>query len=252
MVERTADGKIRTTEWEDIQYKHGNKVGQYVDREVEIIAQRLAAQQQNVFLKVYNAEEEKLADKIERKGIAESKLTEENLGAEVSDELDDEDLAMLRRKRLDALKKEANESTNGSLRHVSGKDYVTEITEASRGKHWVIALMIKQGQADSDKLVRIMAQAALRNRTAKFVSVFSNEAVANFPEKHLPCTLLYFDGSLVEQLTSIDAWKRDDEVSLESVEKNLHVRGVISRDEYDEEESVEVSHKTVLRDTLLL
>eukprot|EP00757_Euglenozoa_sp_SAG-D1_P001970 gene1970-1992_t len=26
---RTSDGKIRTTEWEDIQYKHGNRIGKY-------------------------------------------------------------------------------------------------------------------------------------------------------------------------------------------------------------------------------
>ena len=126
MVERSADGRIRTTEWEDIQYKHGNKVGKYQTLEAEIIAQKLMDSHPNVLLKAYDPIAEKVEDKAARGGF------DVDHGGNIDDVSSDDDdaLAVLRKRRLQEMKTQAAKS-HGALRHIAGSEYVAEITEGS-------------------------------------------------------------------------------------------------------------------------
>eukprot|EP00758_Cryptobia_borreli_P015977 Tbor_TRINITY_DN6068_c2_g1::TRINITY_DN6068_c2_g1_i1::g.10712::m.10712 len=252
MVERTADGRIRTSEWEDIQYKHGNRVGKYRDNEMQLLAQRISDANPNVELKPYDPNEEKVRDKAERGGFdvdprnAEAVLeARDEDGSDAEDAIDammddDEALAAFRRKRTAELKRMQATHVYGVVKHIPGGDYVSEITQAS-ANCWVVAVMMKLGNADCDLLLTIMRQAASRNRDVKFVSLVALEAIPNFPEKHLPCVLLYHKGEMIQQTTTNTPWsenpdKEKSPITLTSVEKALQRHGVICREEYEPEE----------------
>ncbi|RNF19698.1 uncharacterized protein Tco025E_04000 [Trypanosoma conorhini] len=246
MAERTADQRIRTTEWEDIQYRHGNRVGKYATNELEILAQKIADKNVDTCLKAYDPNEERVRDKMERGGYdAELQLdvpnTEGNEAVDtiIDDDDDDEALLAFRRKRLAELQKEQEAQRFGVLRHVSGSDYMAEVTEASAA-HWVVALLIKPGHSDCETLLSVMRVVAQRRRSVKFLSMISTEAIKNFPERHLPCVLLYNKKRLQQQLTELTPWRAKNKLlSVDSVERALHRYGVLAGEEFDAEEEEE-------------
>lgn len=235
-MERTADQRIRTTEWEDIQYKHGNRVGKYATDELAILAQKIADENVNTCLRVYDPNEERVRDKMERGGY-ETEPREGAAGLDdvvaTNDDDDDEALAAFRRKRIAELQRQQEAQRFGVLRHIPGTDYTEEVTEAS-ATHWVVALLIRPGHDDCESLLFVMRVAAQRHRDVKFVSMNSGETIKNFPERYLPCVLLYKDKKLQQQLTELAPWKsRDKQISLESIERVLQHYGVINREEID-------------------
>ncbi|ESL10184.1 hypothetical protein TRSC58_02087 [Trypanosoma rangeli SC58] len=240
MAERTADRRIRTTEWEDIQYRHGNKVGKYATNELEVLAQKIADENVNACLKAYDPNEERVRDKLERGGYdTELQLGESNTEDNIADDIvddDDEALLALRRKRMAELRKEQEAQRFGVLRHVPGSDYMAEVTEASAA-HWVVVLLIKPGNGDCEALLSVMRVLAQRYRSVKFISMISTEAIKNFPERHLPCVLLYNEKKLQQQLTELTPWRaKDRQISVGSVERVLHRHGVLTSEEFDAEE----------------
>ncbi|MDP2060264.1 MAG: hypothetical protein Q8J97_11025, partial [Flavobacteriaceae bacterium] len=252
MVERSADERIRTTEWEDIQYKHGNKVGKYIDGEFQIIAQRIADANPNLQLRAYDAQEERVRDKLARGGYdVEEGTTIEDLAEAAVDPsgrandddgtglIDDDDdaLAAFRRKRMAEMQKAQEGNVFGIVRRISGTDYVREITEASDHSR-VVALMLKDGHADCDALLVILRQVASRHRDVKFVCLIATEAIPKFPDKQLPCVLLYHKRELVEQLTTLEPWGGKN-LSLHEVEKRLSRSGFVVLEEDDGEDEAD-------------
>jgi hypothetical protein len=239
MVERTADGRIRTTEWEDIQYKHGNKVGQYETREMEILAQRIVASNPNLQLQAYDPVAEKVQDKRDRGGYDGPDPTDpDSAGAgEACDDDDDDVLAAYRQRRLAELQRQEQTHVFGAVKAISGSDYVREITEAS-SSCWVVGVMMADGHADCDLLLNVLAKVAQRNRDVKFVSLVAKQAVPNFPDKHLPCVLLYHKGDMKAQLTGPEHWMegKNKNITVSSVERKLQGHRVIAREEYGEED----------------
>lgn len=261
MVERRADERIRTSEWEDIQYKHGNKVGKYATNEMQLLAQRLADANPNIQLRAYDPSEEKVRDKVERGGydMDDERAQAMLEGVEDSDEdmMDEDDaLAVFRQRRKDELLKQQETHPFGTIKHIPGAEYVSEITKASTNC-WVVAIMMKLGHRDCDVLLDIMRHAASRNRDVKFVSLVASEASANFPDKHLPCVLLYKDETMMAQFTGLQPWSvnpaaEKSVLELASVERMLQRNGVIFKEEYEDEEDdddgiVPRSGKTMLR-----
>jgi hypothetical protein len=241
MVERTADGKLRTTEWEDIQYKHGNRVGQYRDKEMVIIAQKLLEGHQDEALRAYDPVAEKVHDKEARGGYevgpdaAGAERDEADAGSEKDDD-DDEDefLAQYRARRREALEKQVTANKFGRLRKIAGSNYVAEITEASSNKVWVIAALIVEGEEGCDSLLRLFEQVSQRHPAIKFVYLPAAEAIAKFPPKHAPCVLLYYDGRMVHQLTGCDAWGGAKRMSVETVCSTLADYGALPKERDDE------------------
>nr|CCC95090.1 conserved hypothetical protein [Trypanosoma congolense IL3000] len=227
MVERTADQRICTTEWEEVQYKFGNRVGKYATNEMELLAQKIADNNVNAPLKAYDPHEEKVMDKMERGGYD---VSQGDMGSTVDDVLpddDDEALAIFRSKRLAELQRQQEAERFGTLRHVAGVDYVTEVTEAS-STHWVVAVLMKPGNSNCEALLSVMRVVAQRRRDVKFLSMISTEAIKNFPDRHLPCVLLYRQKKLESQLTELAPWKsKGNQLSVESVERVLCRYGVI-------------------------
>lgn len=245
MVERRADERIRTSEWEDIQYKHGNKVGKYQTNEMQLLAQRLADANPNIQLRAYDPTEERVRDKVERNGfdMEDEKAQAMLEGVVDSDEdmMDEDDaLAVFRQRRKDELLARKETHPFGTVKHIPGAEYVGEITRAS-SNCWVVAIMMKLGHVDCDVLLNMMRQAASRNRDVKFVSLIAAEASPNFPDKHLPCVLLYKDETMMCQFTGLQPWSvnpasEKSPVELASVERLLQRNGAIYKEEYDDED----------------
>lgn len=236
MVERTADDRIRTTEWEDIQYKHGNCVGQYRDREVEILAQKVADNHQDALHRVYDSTLEKVQDKEARNGYDGNVEEEFDEAGERNDEQedaadsdDDEYLAEIRRRRVLEMQKKAASDNFGALVPISGCDYVAEITEGS-AKNWVVGLLTELGHEGCEALATLLAAIAPKYRDVKFVSVPVSEALPKFPVKQLPCVVFYHKGVMVHQLTTTEPWggKR---MNTGSVERTLGEYSVIPKED---------------------
>ncbi|KAK7195776.1 phosducin [Novymonas esmeraldas] len=232
-MERTADQRIRTTEWEDVQYRYGNRVGKYETHELEILAQKIADKHQNTCLTAYDPHTERVADKLERGGYECAEGREADGTAAIVDSDDEDDaLSVLRRRRLAELQRQSAMERFGVLRHIPGSDYVAEVTEAS-ATCWVVGVLVKPGNSDCEALLTVLRTVAQRRRTVKFVSMISTEAIPNFPDRHLPCVLLYRDKELRRQVTGLAEWQNQRQLDVSTAERVLLRHGVLPRTDDD-------------------
>lgn len=242
MAERTADNRIRTTEWEEIQYKHGNKVGQYERREMEIVAQKLADRHIDAPLESHDNIREAMRDRqlrghedAEDLYDEDKQMAEEILGGE-----DDEDEIIMRhrRARMKALEEAQSQNRFGRIRAIKGHNYISEITEASANA-FVVAALVEDNNEGCLDLLQVLESVAAKYPHIKFVCCKSTEAIPNFPQKHLPCVVVYSGGALQHQVTSMDPWCRTGtkKPSVESIEHALRKMEVLPPLEQDDEET---------------
>lgn len=263
-MQRTADNPrhLHTTEWEDIQYQFGNRVGKYETHEEEILWRKASKDPavSNRNLAIYDpkkekseyfrycmdegsssADEETSSDEEETKGEVESVLDQKDTKKVTTDITEEEDessvLEKIRKKRLDELKKGLLETAvnAGCLRSVSGSAYVKEVTEESV-RFWVVAILVQPGESNCEALLSAMRTVAQRQRAVKFVSMVYTEVVGpTFPVQHLPCVLLYRHGKMQQQLTGPDHWKVRREMNCDQIEKTLRFFGVLSSEDDESE-----------------
>lgn len=234
-MQREADNPIRTTEWEDIQYEFGNRVGKYETHEAEILQQKAAKSQLNKNLVAYDPEKEKQKDREERTVDKSESVGGSHEEAPDSDD-DDFFLAKMRQQRLDELKKRMQDERFGVLRSIPGSEYVKEITEDS-ARCWVVAILVQPGHSDCEALLTVMRTVAQRQKSIKFVSMLYTEAIdKSFPQTLLPCVLLYHEKKLQQQLTGAEHWRKRREVSVRYTEHVLKRFGVPVTVESSEEE----------------
>lgn len=233
-MQRTADNPIQTTDWEDVQYQFGNRVGKYETHEAEILMQKEAQLHLNNGLESYNPEKEKEKEKAGRQ--AEEEEPTEGKGEDDSDEELD-DLEKLRQKRMLELKQKMADDRFGVLKAIPGKDYVKEVTVGSE-KNWVVALLVQPGHSDCEALLTAMRTVALKHRFVKFVSMIYTEAVdMSFPLTHLPCVVMYHEGKLQHQLTGGEPWKERRDISVAHVERVLLQKHVLPPQSSDDDDS---------------
>lgn len=244
-MQRTADNPnhLHTTEWEDIQYQFGNRVGKYETHEEEILMRKAeqTAPELNKHLEAYDPEEEKRKDQEERAKDPEGTLDRDGSGDNGAPPIDSDDeedyLEKLRRKRREELQKQLADNRFGVLRSIPGSAYVKEVTEDS-ANCWVVALLIQPGQSDCEALRTAMSNVAQRFKFVKFVSMLFTDALGNaFPVHHLPCVLLYRHMKLQHQLTGPETWKDRREVNVAQVERVLRQYGVLPAEESEEDSS---------------
>ncbi|EPY34724.1 hypothetical protein STCU_01378 [Strigomonas culicis] len=80
--------------------------------------------------------------------------------------------------------------------------------------------------------MRVEAQ---RHRDIKFVSMISTEAIPNFPDRHLPCVLLYRNKEMKGQLTTLDPWKNGRSIDINTVESVLKRNGILPNEECEDD-----------------
>jgi len=113
----------------------------------------------------------------------------------------------------------------GDVLCITRSDWNREVTEASKDGLWVIVNLTRSSSCLSDRhdelcdrVQEIVVELAERYEHIKFVSIPSNSAIENWPEKNLPTLFCYCFGKLQHQLVGI----RTD-----SVEMRLATLGVL-------------------------
>jgi hypothetical protein len=191
---------IETTEWADVQYKFGNKVGPYADAAKE----QAIFEQRQIKPHLESAQNEILADyqnELNRRKEHEDDLREQ------SDEEDDEEaeLQRLRQQRMQQLQQKSTVPQFGALRSITKDDYVKQVNEAGKGV-WVVLVMYKQGHSDSEKLLTVIKEIAPIHIEVKFLQALASDISPTIPEKQLPISLLYKDGTMAKQVTGLNEW----------------------------------------------
>lgn len=119
------------------------------------------------------------------------------------DELEDsEDEAVLleyRNKRIAELKALSERSKFGTVREISGQDYVDEVNKAGEGIYVVVHLY-KQGIPLCALINQFMVNLATRFPETKFIKSIATTCIPNFPEKNLPSVFIYYEGQLQKQI----------------------------------------------------
>lgn len=119
------------------------------------------------------------------------------------DELEDsEDEAILleyRNKRIAELKALAEKRKFGTVREISGQDYVDEVNKAGEGIYVVLHLY-KQGIQLCALINQFMTTLATRFPETKFIKSIASTCIPNFPEKNLPSIFIYYEGQLTKQI----------------------------------------------------
>lgn len=109
-----------------------------------------------------------------------------------------------RKKRIAEIKSLAEKSKFGTVREISGQDYIDEVNKAGEGI-WVILHLYKQGIPLCALINQFMITLANRFQSVKFLKSIASTCIPNFPEKNLPSIFIYYEGQIRKQIIgSID------------------------------------------------
>ncbi|XP_044736130.1 viral IAP-associated factor homolog [Chrysoperla carnea] len=168
-----------------------------------------------------------LEETIEQKTKDDKKLSE--LDLDELDELEDsEDEAVIqewRRKRIAEIKEFTSKAKFGTVREISGQDYVSEVNKAGEGI-WVILHLYKQGIPFCALLNQHFQELAMKYPTVKFLKAISTTCIPNFPDKNLPTIFVYYEGDMKKQFIG-PVELRGPKISCDELEYLLGKTGAI-------------------------
>eukprot|EP00943_MAST-04B_sp_MAST-4B-sp1_P004150 g4150.t1 len=181
-----------TTEWEDILIKKG-----IIEEKEE---NRLLREEKELQKLVEEAVEE--FDPLENQSL--KKL--DKLANESEEYSDDRIIEEYRKKRIEALKqkKQAARFGNG-VKHIKKSDFVREVTDASQ-KNWVVLLLFKDPHDECAVLGNCMEVLSKKFSNVSFLRIVSTECVENFPDKNLPCLIMYHKGEMQHQTVGLSSF----------------------------------------------
>ena len=190
MTERAANGRIHTTEWEDVQYQFGNKVGQYICKEADILQQRKNDEKPDDYA-TFQPFLEKIQDTFS-----------------VASGSDDDELAMLRKERLQTLR--SSQKPRKNIIETSYEKYIENVTERSL-KQGVLLVIYDPSISHCQKLLYILDRVDNKElNSVAVVAISTAEARLQIEEHELPCVVLYWQGTVVRTLHGSSVWGGDD------------------------------------------
>lgn len=174
------------TEWNDVLRAKG--ILPPKQKEAEISEEQIVSMLENVIEK--------------RTGDGEKQKNLEDMNLDELDELEDsEDESVLeeyRRKRMAEMRAFAEKAKFGSVREISGQDYVNEVTKAGEGI-WVVLHLYANGVPLCALIHHHMQQLAIKFPQTKFLRSVATTCIPNFPEKNLPTLFVYHEGQMKKQ-----------------------------------------------------
>jgi len=180
--------KNETTEWDDIQIRLGNLAPIHVQKP----------------LTDEQYDQKALRNKGIKENEKEQKLSNASLDEldEFEDEEDEKILAEYRKKRIEEMKQKALKEKFGSLMNISEPEYKKEVTEAPP-ELWVVVFLTKPGIKGCDIMEATLRTLALKFKATKFVSIRSDDAIRNYPDKNLPTILVYHNSDVIKQFIGL-------------------------------------------------
>lgn len=148
------------------------------------------------------------------------------------DELEDsEDEAVLeeyRRKRIAEMKTASEKAKFGTVREISGKDYVDEVNKAGNDI-WVVLHLYANGIPLCSLIHQYMNELATKYPQTKFLRSIATTCIPNFPEKHVPSIFVYYEGEIRKQIIG-PIELRGDKLTREEFEYIIGQTGAIPSD----------------------
>ncbi|XP_017482966.1 PREDICTED: viral IAP-associated factor homolog [Rhagoletis zephyria] len=144
---------------------------------------------------------------------------------ELEDSEDEEVLEQYRLRRIAEMRAFAEKAKFGSVREISGQDYVSEVTKAGEGI-WVVLHLYANGVPLCALIHHHMQQLAVRFPRTKFLRSIATTCIPNFPEKNLPTIFIYHEGQLKKQYIG-PLELRGEKLTLDELEFMLGVAGAV-------------------------
>lgn len=145
---------------------------------------------------------------------------------ELEDSEDEEILEQYRQRRITEMRAFAEKAKFGTVREISGEDYVSEVTKAGNGV-WVVIHLYANGVPLCSLIHHHMQQLAAKFPQTKFLCSIATTCISNFPEKNLPTIFIYNEGQLKKQYIG-PLELRGEKLTLNELEFLLGKAGAIS------------------------
>jgi len=180
--------KNETTEWEDIQVRLGN----WAPRNIQKAPTDLEYDERAL-------ENGKRSEEEQRERLQNASLDELN---ELEDDNDEKVIEEYRKKRMEEMRNQASREKFGSLMSISEPEYKTVVTDAPP-EEWVVVFLTKPGIKGCDHMEATLRILAKKFKTTKFVSIRSDDAIRNYPDKNLPTLLIYHASNVIKQFIGL-------------------------------------------------
>lgn len=175
--------KRETTEWEDALIKAGIREAPPEEPKPEAIIYDIGSKEDRTKDAVYNARTAAELDELE------------------VDMEDDEFFEDYKRKRMAELQQRMLSAKYGKVRHIGKPEYAEEVTEVKGDV--VVVMMFKPSIPQCQLLERHVNQLAEKFPMVKFVKIYADAAVENYPDRNLPTLIVYQDGNVKGQVISL-------------------------------------------------
>lgn len=177
------------TEWEDALIEHGIMAAPEVEPDQdELYADDQERQEQEAIDNPYKHLFGKDLDQLK----------------EHEDEVDEDSMEVLRKRRLAQLKRQAARNKFGRVINISEPEWKAEVTEAEPDV-WVVVNLYTWGKQECKLLDDIHSQLAGKFKDVKFVRIEGRHAIRNFPDDSCPTLLVYLKGDIKLQLVGINS-----------------------------------------------
>jgi len=120
---------------------------------------------------------------------------------ELEDDIEEDAMAVLRRRRVQMLKEQAARNKYGQVINIHEPEWKAEVTEA--GDVWVVVNLWAAGRQECTLIDNIMRQLANKFRDVKFVRIEGRQAIKNFPDSKCPTMIVYNKGDVKLQLVGL-------------------------------------------------
>lgn len=152
------------------------------------------------------------------------------------DELEDsEDEAVLqdyRNKRIAELKALAAKAKFGSVREITGEEYVNEVNKAGDDIYVVLHLYAR-GVPFCAVINQYLNELAGKYPSVKFIRSIAHTCIPNFPDKNVPTIFVYYNGQMKKQFLG-PLELRSPNCTREELEFMLGTTGCIQTDIKDD------------------
>jgi hypothetical protein len=123
---------------------------------------------------------------------------------ELEDSEDEGVLQEYRNKRIAEMKALASKARYGSVREITGEEYINEVNKAGDDV-WVVLHLYARGVPFCSLLNQFISELAMKYPTVKFLKSIAQTCIPNFPDKNLPAIFIYHNGQIKKQfLGAID------------------------------------------------
>jgi len=132
-------------------------------------------------------------------------------------------LERYRQKRISEMKAKAQKEIYGTVDQIIESEYKTQVETKDT---WVVVHLYKAGLPKCQLMNDRLNTLARKFPATKFVKIFSEEAIHNYPDKNLPTLLIYFDGQMKTQFIGL-AQLKGESMTAEDLEWALSKVGAV-------------------------